>query len=46
MDDDGDSRNLLDAAKDLANAFSNLLGSLHPGDTKVYSDNQNWHFYC
>ena len=35
LDDDGNSQNLLDAAKDLAKAFSSLLASLHPGESKV-----------
>lgn len=35
MDDDGDSKSLLDAAKDLANAFSSFLGALNPADDKV-----------
>lgn len=32
MDDDDKSNNLLDAARGLAKAFSDLLNSLKPGD--------------
>ena len=35
MDDDGKSNGLLDAARGLANAFSDLLNSLKPGEGKV-----------
>ncbi|XP_057316525.1 talin-2-like isoform X2 [Hydractinia symbiolongicarpus] len=38
MDDDGDSKSLLDAAKDLANAFSSFLGALNPADDKQRQD--------
>lgn len=35
MDDDDRSNGLLDAARGLANAFSDLLNSLKPGEGKV-----------
>ena len=35
MDDDGKSNGLLEAARGLANAFSDLLNSLKPGEGKV-----------
>ena len=35
MDDDDKSNGLLDAARGLANAFSDLLNSLKPGEGKV-----------
>ena len=35
MDDDDKGNGLLDAARGLANAFSDLLNSLKPGEGKV-----------